>query len=74
VVLFSLPICQARVNFFQNFNMKTKRTPMKKTCIWFLIGLLSLASAAWSQAQTAGGTEKAPRRSGTAMAPGTKSK
>jgi hypothetical protein len=32
---------------------------MKKTCIWFLIGLLSLASAAWSPAQTAGGTEKA---------------
>jgi len=32
---------------------------MKKTCMWCLIGLLSLASAAWSQAQTAGGTEKA---------------
>lgn len=27
--------------------------------MWCLIGLLSLGSAAWSQAQTAGGTEKA---------------
>jgi ketosteroid isomerase-like protein len=32
---------------------------MNKTCMWCLIGLLSLGSAAWSQAQTTGGTEKA---------------
>src|ERR1700747_1707310 len=32
---------------------------MKKTWMWCLIGLLSLGSAAWSQAQTTGGTEKA---------------
>ncbi len=32
---------------------------MKRTWIWCLIGLLSLGSAAWSQAQTTGGTEKA---------------
>jgi ketosteroid isomerase-like protein len=31
---------------------------MKRTWMWCLIGLLSLGSAAWSQAQT-GGTEKA---------------
>src|SRR5437660_7593303 len=35
------------------------RTAMKKTLMWCLIGLLSLASAAWLQAQTTGGTEKA---------------
>jgi hypothetical protein len=38
--------------------MKTKRTPRKKTCIWFLAAAF-LASATWSQAQTAGVTEKA---------------
>jgi ketosteroid isomerase-like protein len=32
---------------------------MKKTWMWCLIGLLSLGSAAWSQAQTTGSTEKA---------------
>jgi ketosteroid isomerase-like protein len=32
---------------------------MKKTWMWCLIGLLSLGNAAWSQAQTTGGTEKA---------------
>jgi ketosteroid isomerase-like protein len=32
---------------------------MKRTWIWCLVGLLSLGSAAWSQAQTSGGTEKA---------------
>ncbi|HUE56623.1 MAG TPA: nuclear transport factor 2 family protein [Candidatus Udaeobacter sp.] len=32
---------------------------MKKTWMWCLIGLLSLGSAAWSQAQTTAGTEKA---------------
>jgi uncharacterized protein (TIGR02246 family) len=32
---------------------------MKRTWMWCLIGLLSLGSAAWSQAQTIGGTEKA---------------
>ncbi len=32
---------------------------MKRTWIWCLIGLLSLGSAAWSQAQTTGGIEKA---------------
>jgi uncharacterized protein (TIGR02246 family) len=32
---------------------------MKKTWMWCLIGVLSLGSAAWSQAQTTGGTEKA---------------
>src|SRR2546425_11835965 len=32
---------------------------MKKTLIWCFLGLLSLVSAAWSQAQTTGGTEKA---------------
>jgi ketosteroid isomerase-like protein len=32
---------------------------MKRTWMWSLIGLLSLGSAAWSQAQTTGGTEKA---------------
>ena len=32
---------------------------MKKTLVWYFIGLLSLGSAAWSQAQTTGGTEKA---------------
>jgi len=32
---------------------------MKKTLMWCFIGLLSLGSAAWSQAQTSGGTEKA---------------
>lgn len=32
---------------------------MKKTCVSCLIGSLSLGIAAWSQAQTAGGTEKA---------------
>jgi len=32
---------------------------MKKTLMWCFIGLLSLGSAAWSQAQTTGRTEKA---------------
>jgi uncharacterized protein (TIGR02246 family) len=32
---------------------------MKKTLIWCLLGLLSLGSAAWLQAQSTGGTEKA---------------
>ena len=32
---------------------------MKRTWMWCLIGLLSLGSAAWLQAQTTGGTEKA---------------
>src|SRR6202790_3390540 len=33
---------------------------MKKTQMWFLLGVLSLAGATWSQAQQAGkGTEKA---------------
>jgi uncharacterized protein (TIGR02246 family) len=32
---------------------------MKKPLMWCLIALLSLGSAAWSQAQTTGGTEKA---------------
>jgi ketosteroid isomerase-like protein len=32
---------------------------MKKPLMWCLIGLLSLGSAAWSQAQQTGGTEKA---------------
>jgi len=32
---------------------------MKKIVMWCLIGALSLASVAWSQAQTSGGTEKA---------------
>jgi ketosteroid isomerase-like protein len=32
---------------------------MKKTLMWCFIGLLSLGSVAWSQAQTTGGTEKA---------------
>jgi ketosteroid isomerase-like protein len=32
---------------------------MKKTLMWCLIGLLSLESAAWLQAQTTGATEKA---------------
>ncbi len=32
---------------------------MKKTWIWCLLVLLSVGSAAWSQAQTTGGTEKA---------------
>ena len=32
---------------------------MKRTRMWCLIGLLSLGSAVWSQAQTTGGTEKA---------------
>jgi ketosteroid isomerase-like protein len=32
---------------------------MKKTLMWCLIGLLSLGSAAWLQAQTTGATEKA---------------
>ena len=32
---------------------------MKKTLMWCLIGLLSLGSAAWSQAQQTGGIEKA---------------
>jgi ketosteroid isomerase-like protein len=32
---------------------------MKKTLMWCLIGLLSLGSAAWLQAQQTGGTEKA---------------
>ena len=32
---------------------------MKRTWIFCLIGLLSLGSAAWSQVQTTGGTEKA---------------
>jgi ketosteroid isomerase-like protein len=32
---------------------------MKKSLMWCLVGLLSLGSAAWSQAQTTGGTEKA---------------
>jgi ketosteroid isomerase-like protein len=32
---------------------------MKKTMMWCVIGLISLGSAAWSQAQTTGGTEKA---------------
>ena len=32
---------------------------MKRTWLWCLIGLLSLGSAAWSQAQTTGATEKA---------------
>ena len=31
---------------------------MMKTLMWCLIGLLSLGSAAWSQAQQTGGTEK----------------
>ncbi len=32
---------------------------MKKTLMWCLIGLLSLGSAAWAQAQQTGGIEKA---------------
>jgi len=32
---------------------------MKKTWMWCLVGLLFLGSAAWLQAQTSGGTEKA---------------
>ena len=32
---------------------------MKNSLMWCLLGLLSLGSAAWSQAQTTGGTEKA---------------
>jgi hypothetical protein len=32
---------------------------MKKSLTWCLVGLLSLGIAAWSQAQTTGGTEKA---------------
>ncbi len=32
---------------------------MKKTMMWCLVALLSLGSAAWSVAQTTGGTEKA---------------
>ena len=32
---------------------------MKRTWLWCLLGLLSLGSAAWSQAQTTGATEKA---------------
>jgi ketosteroid isomerase-like protein len=32
---------------------------MKRTMLWCLIGLISLGSATWSQAQTSGGTEKA---------------
>jgi ketosteroid isomerase-like protein len=36
-----------------------KETSMKRTWILCLVGLLSLGSAVWSQAQTAGGTEKA---------------
>src|ERR1700738_3688387 len=32
---------------------------MKETWMWCLIGLLFLGSAAWLQAQTSGGTEKA---------------
>ena len=32
---------------------------MRRTWMWCLIGLLSLGSAAWSQAQMTGGTEKA---------------
>src|SRR5262250_1539899 len=36
-----------------------RRLSMKRTWMWCLIGLLSLGSAAWSQAQTTGGTEKA---------------
>lgn len=32
---------------------------MKKSLMWCAVGLLSLGSAAWSQAQTTGGTEKA---------------
>jgi ketosteroid isomerase-like protein len=32
---------------------------MKKTLMWCVIGLLSLGSAAWLQAQQTGGTEKA---------------
>ena len=44
-------------NFIQN--LKRVRTAMKKTLMWCFIGLLSLGSAAWSQAQTTGGTEKA---------------
>jgi ketosteroid isomerase-like protein len=42
---------------FQNRNKQ--ETSMKRTWILCLIGLLSLGSAAWSQAQTTGGTEKA---------------
>jgi ketosteroid isomerase-like protein len=32
---------------------------MKKTFMWCVIGVLFLGAAAWSQAQTSGGTEKA---------------
>ena len=32
---------------------------MKRTCIWFLVGLFSLVAAVSTQAQTTGGTEKA---------------
>jgi uncharacterized protein (TIGR02246 family) len=32
---------------------------MKKIMMWCVIGLISLGSAVWSQAQTTGGTEKA---------------
>src|SRR5712692_8451719 len=35
-----------------------KETAMKKTLMWCLIGLLSLGSAAWAQAQKTGGIEK----------------
>ncbi len=39
-------------------NLK-RGTSMKKTLMWCLIGLVSLGSAAWSQAQQTGGIEKA---------------
>ena len=32
---------------------------MKRTSMWYLIGLLFFGNVAWSQAQTTGGTEKA---------------
>src|ERR1700726_680508 len=43
-------------NLLKNLKL---RTPMKKTSLWCLIGLLSLGSAVRSQAQQTGATEKA---------------
>src|SRR6266849_203078 len=58
VVLFTLPQFARLRPIFSKIST-IKGTPMKKTWMWCLIGLFSLGSAAWSQAQTTGGTEKA---------------
>jgi hypothetical protein len=58
VILFTLPQFARLRPIFSKIST-IKETSMKRIWILCLIGLLSLGSAAWSQAPTTGGAEKA---------------